>query len=160
MGVYRISRNIEASIIDRIEEVLTACSFTGVTVLKTFAQVYQEAKPIICVRVGDTLYPKVEIGTPSVVRDVEVFIDIFADNDGQRLDLKDCLTEYLKRNIDYYEYTITNGAVSGQVLSGRLRVSNLTDTLVNANTNKNDLDDYDKYRSLISMTVDLGQSEV
>ncbi len=160
MGVYRISRNCEKSIIDRIKEVLALCSFTGVSVEKTFAQVYKTAMPVICVRVGDTDFPRVEIGTNSIVRNIEVFIDFFTKTDGLRLDLKDCLTEYLKRGINYYEYVIADGAIASKILSGRLRVSKMTDTIVNVNVEKNTLDSYDRYRHLITLVVDLGTVEV
>ena len=156
---YRVSRNIEASIIDKIKDILTACSFTA-NVEKTFARVYGLSLPTVCVRVGDTDYNRAELGDNATIRNVQVLIDIFSTSDGQRLDLKDCVVEGIKRGIEYYEYTIVDGVIQSKIRNGNLRVSALSDTLINIGVNKNELDVHDRYRHLISLNCDLGRVEV
>ena len=101
---YRISRNIEASLIDYLNDALEAGGWS-VNVEKTFARVYSISLPSICVRVSDTIHEFVEIGDTATVRSPLVFIDIFATSDGQRLDLKDFLIEKLKDTITSVSYT-------------------------------------------------------
>jgi len=155
MSLYRTSRNIEASTIHEIELILIANSWSGVSVEKTFAKVYSLECPVICVRVEDTTHNKIEIGSNSTQRDVLVFIDIFAENDGQRLDLKDTLIESLKKNWTYYEYEIGSGAIKIKTQAGRLTVIDIRDTPINFDVNKNNLDVHDRYRHLLTFTVSL-----
>lgn len=156
---YRISRNLEASIIKFIEAQLVLASWTGINVTKTFAKVYSLSLPSICVRVGDTAHEKVEVGSDSTKRDAQVLIDIFAENDGQRLDLKDFLIDILKGGLVYNEYTIVNGAISEIVPNGRIRVLSISDTPLDFNTGKSDLDVADRHRHLLSLSVSTGEVE-
>ena len=56
MAIYRTSRSIEASIIDGINAILDANSWTNVNVEKTFSRVYDQTPPSVCIRVGDTTH--------------------------------------------------------------------------------------------------------
>jgi len=159
MGIYRESRNFEASVIKYIREKLVEANWTGITVLKTFAKVYEIALPSICVRLGDTIHTKVELGSDSTYREPQILIDIFAENDGQRLDLKDFLVSIFKSGLVFNEYTITNGVISDTTPTGRIRVLEISDTPLNFNTDKSDLDTKDKYRHLISLDVSTGKVE-
>ena len=87
---YRISRNLEASFIDFLETTLAESpySWTGINVIKGFAHAYELPTPTIAVRAENTVYDKVEIGSNSFTRTVQVFVNLFADSDGLRLDLK------------------------------------------------------------------------
>jgi hypothetical protein len=159
MGSYRISRNIEASLIEYIKEELATANLNNVNVEKTFARVYDIQLPTICVRLGDTLHPRAELGSNSTYRTPSVLIDIFATSDGNRLDLKDFLVDVLKHGFVYYEYTIANGQIQTKTENGRVQVLTIDDSTVNLNTDKNILDVHDRYRHLLSLTISTGKVE-
>lgn len=161
---YRISRNIEASIIDFLHTSLeeTPYLWTNINVIKGFSQVYTLTLPTICVRAENTDYDKVEIGSNSFERTVQVFIDIFADSDGLRLDLKDAIVDILKDGLVYNEYTITKSGRTSSASStpnGRIRIQKINDTALNFGTEKEKLDVKDRYRHLLTLTVTIGRIE-
>lgn len=156
---YRISRNIEASILRYISS-LVASDWSGVTVEKSFARAYTIKVPVICVRLGPSTHTKAEIGSDSTIRESQVFIDIMASDDGNRLDLKDYLVEHLKSGIPYNIYTIHNGEIESEVASGTLRVLKIDDKPIDFDTNKDKLDVHDRYRHMLTLTVSLGNIEV
>lgn len=166
MGIYRVSRNIEASIIQYIEDQLTAGGWTGITVEKTFKRVYDipvdtfNKNGAICVRVGDTTHTQAEIGETSTRRFPFVLIDIFASSDGQRLDLKDYLVSVLKGGMPYYEYETSGNTITSKTQNGRLRVTNIDDEEVNLGVDKSELEIHDRYRHLLSLSLSLGRVEV
>lgn len=160
MGLYRISRNIEASFIDYLKQNLQT-DWNIDRVEKTFARIYSMELPSVCIRVGDTIHSKVQIGDDSTARDVHVLIDIFAKSDGQRLDIKDYIIEIIKHGLIYYKYEIENGQIKGEPeADGRIRILTINETLVNFGTDKNDLDIHDRFRHLIDLTISLGKVEV
>ena len=150
---YRKKRCIEASCVDEIEQVLTDATYPGVTVEKGMARVYNLKAPIITVRAEDTFHNKIEVGAGSTRRETLVFIDIFADNDGQRLDLSDILIAGLKNGWNYYEYE--DKGETRSLKAGRLSVRTIADTPVNFDVDKSNLDKNDRYRHLISLRVAL-----
>ena len=160
---YRISRNLETTLLEYIDAQLTAGGWTGVGVEKTFARIYDIALPSICLRVQDTDHDPVEIGSDSTVRTVMVLIDLFGTSDGNRLDLKDFLISVLKGGCPYYEFVTTtsgrNSSVDTRTLNGRIRVLNIDDTPVNFEIEKSDLDNHDRFRHRIVLTISLGQIE-
>lgn len=156
---YRISRNLEASIIEYIERKLADNDWTGINVEKTFTRVYDQDPPTICVRVGATEHNSVEIGSDSTWRNPLILIDIFGSDDGNRLDLKDFLVEYLKGGCTYYEYTISNGATVNKNPSGKIQVTKISDTPINLDIEKDKLTIHDRFRHLISLSVRLGKVE-
>ena len=160
MAFYRISRNIEASIIEHINNVLFENNWQGVTVEKTFAKVYDSETPIICIRVGDTNIERAEQGSDAIYRTVQVYVDLFASSDGQRLDLKDFLIDELKAGLPYYEYAVEHNDVTQKTQRGRLSVSNIEDTTVDFNTDKSSLDKRDRYRHKLILTVSTYRIEV
>jgi len=158
MGVYRPSRNIEASIIEFIREEL-AGDWTNINVEKTFARIYDLKLPSICIRVGTTAHEKAEIGADSTTRTPQVLIDIFCTSDGQRLDLKDFLIEKLKSGLPYYNYTIVNGQIQSKVQDGRIRVLTIDDAPVNFEADRDALDVHDRHRHALTLGVSLGRVE-
>jgi len=156
---YRISRNMEASLIDYIKDELASASWNNVNVEKTFAKVYDIDLPTICVRVGDTTHEQAEVGSNSTVRAPFILIDIFAKDDGGRLDLKDFLVSILKHGCPYYDYTVVNGSIQSKVQNGRIRVTNIDDTGVDLGVDKSNLDVHDRYRHLLTLTTSLGRME-
>jgi hypothetical protein len=159
MSTYRISRNIEASIIDYIKDELFNGGFRNINVEKTFARVYSIQLPTICVRLSDTTHTKVELGTETTFRTPLILIDIFATDDGLRLDLKDFLISKLKSGMNYYEYTISVGQVANKNQNGRIRVLTISDTPVNFDIDKSRLDEHDRYRHLLTLSISLGKVE-
>ena len=156
---YRQSRNFEASIINYIQDQLET-SWSGVRVEGTFANVYEGSMPVVCVIAGRTQHPRVEIGSSSTRRDVQMFIHIFATNDGQRLDLKDFLISVLKGGCTYYEYIVSNGQVQNKTANGNIIVTSINDDPIDLLINKSSLDDKDRYRHLIQINVRTGKVEI
>ena len=167
MANYKQSRNLEASLIDFVTTELANAipPWTYVSTEKTFARVYDAEisgtnnKAIVCIRTSDTKHDKVEIGSDSTTRGVLVFIDIFASNNGQKLDLKDFLVSKLKLGCIYYEYITSGGAVQSKTANGRIRVLSIVDTPIDFNVVKENLDIHDRHRVLITMRITTGEVE-
>lgn len=163
MATYRTSRNLEASIIDFIETKLTEGSWSGVSVTKVYERAYTITLPVIVVRVEDTLHEKVEVGNNNTWRRPTVTIDIFATDDGNRLDLKDFLIDELKHGMTFYNYTTVksgrNTSVNTKTANGRITVLEIEDTLVNNETNKSELAVADRYRHLLTLQCMLSKVE-
>lgn len=163
---YRRTRNIEASLHQYIEEQLISGSWSNVSVVQTFSRVYSlpvggdSNKAVICIRSGATAHDKVEISSNSTRRTVPILIDIFAANDGQKLDLKDFLIAQLKSGCPYYEYTISGGSIDTKTQNGRIRVLNITDEPIDDVTPKNELEPHDRWRQLLTLDISLGQVEI
>lgn len=163
MGQYGISRNVEASTIDFLTDEINA-SWNRVIVEKTYARAYDvnmDENAVVCVRVGDTRHESVELGSKSTKREPFIIIDIFGQNDGNRLDLKDFIVKKLKQSWDYYEYTVENGQVTAKVATNYKLVAKrpIIDKELNSGTDKSKLDIHDRHRHLISVTLTLGKVE-
>ena len=165
MSVYRISRNLEASFIEFLHTILedSPYSWTDLNVIKGFAKAYELSTPTIAVRAENTVYDKVEVGSNSFTRTVQVFIDIFASDDGMRLDLKDCIVEILKDGLIYNEYTVTKSgrtATATPTPNGRIRIQKIDDKAIDFNVDdKSKLDVHDRYRHLLTLSVSIGRVE-
>lgn len=165
MGTYRQSRNIEATLIDFITNKLSCVGWSGISVEKTFKRVYdipldQFSKTgAICIRLSSTTHEFVETGSSSTRRIPLVLVDIFATDDGLRLDLKDYLISILKNGMPYYEYNTGSGSVKDKVQNGRLRIMDLQDEPVNFGVDKSELEVHDRYRHLITLTIRTGKVE-
>jgi len=165
MPVYRISRNLEASFIEFLETTLleTPYSWNDLNVIKGFNRAYELPTPTIAVRAENTVYDKVEVGSNSFTRTVQIFINIFGSDDGNRLDLKDCIIEILKDGLVYNEYTITKSgrtATSSATPNGRIRIHKIDDSPIDFNIDdKSKLDVRDRYRHLLVLTVSIGRVE-
>ena len=162
MATYRTTRNIEASVIDFLKSILES-TWTDVNVEKSFAKIYEIALPSICVSSENTVYNKIQVGDNSFERNVNIIIDLFCTNDGQRLDLKDTLIDGLKNGLPYYDYTTTKSgrttAVTSKPQNGRIRILTLTDNPVNIDVDKDNLDVHDRFRHRLSLTISLGRIE-
>jgi len=155
---YRISRNIEASIIDYLKGQFQA-DWNNDRVEKTFAKIYSIELPSICIRVGTTEHETIEIGNNATLRTAQVLVDIFGSNDGNRLDIKDWLISKVKDGFIYYEYVIEDGKVKSKIENGRLRVLDIDDSPINFDLDKNNLDKHDRFRHIITLTISLGKIE-
>lgn len=165
MPFYRPSRNLEASLIQYIQDQLEFDNWTNVTVEKSFNRAMNipidaaKGSAVICVRASDTNRSRFEIGTDNIVRKQLMLLDVFASSDGQRLDLVDFLGCTLKCGFPYYEYEVERGVVVNKIQYGRVTVLDLTDTPVNFNIDKASLDVIDRYRHSISFSVSTGKVE-
>jgi len=156
---YRPTRNQEASIIDYLKDCFEE-DWSGINVEKSFSRVYDQTLPVICVRLGLVSHSSVEIGTDSIYRSSQLLIDIFAKNDGQKLDLVDYIVSKIKSGFDYYEYVIENGITKSKTKSGRIIVNKPIEvTHINFSDDKDTLDEHDKYRSLITAEIRIGKVE-
>lgn len=158
MGAYRESRNIEISTKDFIIASLTSAGWTNVNTYLGWEEVSGTNLPAITIRSGITNHDRVEVGGFSTIRQVTLLIDVFAKNEGQKLDLKDFLISILKKSWTYNEYTITNH-VSTHVDNGEIICLNINETPVNLDSDKSNLDIVDRYRSLITLIVTTGEVE-
>ncbi len=154
---YRQSRNFEISTKDFIETEI-ASAFSNVNVYRGWAEVSGNNLPCITVRLGETEHPRVGVGSFATRREVTLLIDLFATDDGQRLDVKDFLISILKKSWDYEEYTVTGGS-SSSVVDGKIICVGISDTEVNLGTDKSQLDKVDRYRHLITLVVTNGKVE-
>ena len=165
MSKYRVSRNLEASFIEFLETTLleTPYSWNDLNVIKGFNRAYELPTPTIAVRAENTVYDKVEIGSNSFTRTVQIYFDLFTESDGFRLDLKDAIVEILKDGLIYNEYTVTkNGrtATSSATPNGRIRIHKIEDRPIDFNVDdKSKLDVHDRYRHLLVLTVSIGKVE-
>jgi hypothetical protein len=146
---YRINRNIEASIIDQIIELLEDDGWTGIRVEKSFSEVYKGALPCICVNSIEIRPVKKEIGSKLHIKYFTINIRIFGTSDGNRLDLSDWLFDKLENDLNYYTYNITNGEVSEKNISGRIIITKWFENKKEL-TNTENLSKEDRYRHLLS----------
>ena len=149
MATYRLERNTESSMIDKITSDLVTDGWTGIYVDKIFAEIYNGHFPSILINVSERPDRRLQIGSDVLSNYINIEIRIFAENDGQRLDLSSWLLEKMMSGVAYYTYTITNGVVSAKVLAGRISVLELT---INRKELKNtdNLAKEDRYRHLLN----------
>lgn len=149
MATYRASRNLEKSLIDFITAELLADNWTGIQVEKGFPQKYKGMIPLIGIEALEINKQTLEIGGKTKIKYRTIRIRIFADNDGQRLDLSDWLMEKFEdKNIPYYKYTITNGMVSAKILSGRIEILRELENRKELQNTEN-LEHEDKFRHIL-----------
>jgi len=165
MAFYRVSRNLEASLIDFLKQELEEENWTNISVEKSFARAYSLAMnmnngaAVLCIRASDTNRTRAEIGTDNVMRSELILIDVFATNDGQRLDLVDFILDELKSGFPYYQYQTGPNNVESRIQDGRCTIKNMEDRPVNFNIDKSSLELQDRYRHLISLQVATGKVE-
>lgn len=164
MAYYRQSRNLEASLIDFLEDRLEEEHWNNILLTKSFAEAAtlfnkNSGTAIICVRASDTNRKRFEIGTDNLVRSELILIDVLATSDGQRLDLVDFLIDELKIGCPYFEYQVEKSEIMSKIQTGRILFTNIDDKPVNFNVDKSALDVSDRYRHLISLTASTGKVE-
>jgi len=149
---YRISRNIEKSILDAISNQLTVDDWAGVGVEK----VYPETKQVPCILVQliSETSEDLELGSKTTRDYPLIMFRIFAVDDGQRLDLKDWLKDLIKNDFEYYEYVIDEGKIIEKNLKGKIRVRRITRN-EKEYENTEGLSNVDKYRHVIGVEVEV-----
>ena len=153
---YRTSRNLTASIVDFITAQLITDEWQGITVIKGNSKVYDTVPPVITVRLSDTDHLPIQIGDNSTTRETLLFLDIYGSNNGIGLveDIKEWLVSIIKNGIIYYEYVITNGVVFSKTNIGKISFLNIKDSPINFDTPKNELDVRDRWRWLVTATIE------
>jgi hypothetical protein len=165
MAIYRRTRNIEASVIDYIIAQLASASWTGIAVVKGFEEAYGLNLPVIAVRSESSVTNHGELGDNAEVRDYQVLINLFSTSDGQRLDLKDFIIDIMKVGCPYYKYITQKSSdgrstiIQSKTAEGRIRVLKIGDTSIKFDTEKSKLETIDRYRHLITLTVNRGKLE-
>ena len=149
MGAYRQKRNFETSTYDYIKANMVS-DWSSVNVYRGWGEVSGNNLPAVTVRSGVNVHGRVGVGSYATMREVTLFIDIFATGEGQGLDLTDYLVGLLKSSWDYKEYTVTAG-VSSSTTDGKITCKSLTDVPVNLTTDKSELDKMDRYRYLLTI---------
>jgi hypothetical protein len=145
---YRITRNAEASIVDYITTQLVTDGWVCRMELD-FSESYKGTLPCITVNADDRPDERREVGSDSLSNYFTVEIRVFANNAGERKDLRDWLLTKVMSGINYYTYVISNGTVSSKTLAGRISFIKI---LINRkelkNTDNTTL--YDRERHLLS----------
>ena len=159
---YRPSRNIVATLIDYFTTEIDL-AWSNIEVVNSFADAQSidiiPQKAVVCIRVLDTDYLEVEIGSELRYRKIFVVIDIYASGEGQRLDLKDFIISKLV-TMTYYEYVITSGVVSSKTATGKLILpSDIKDNIVNTNVDKASLPIQEQNRHRITAKLKLNKVE-
>lgn len=147
--MYRISRNLEASLVDFIIEKLTDDGWQDIRVEKAFLEAFKGTLPCIVVNALEIRPERLEIGGKTNIKYFTVNIRIFATSDGNRLDLSDWLFDLLEDDVAYYKYTITTGQVSEKTLGGRIEILRFFENRKEL-TNTETLEAVDRYRHLLS----------
>jgi hypothetical protein len=150
---YRESRNYEISIKDAIEKAFDVNNYLGINVVRTHSQVNAKTLPCVVYRILTTTHNRVEVGDASTYRVPTVIIDIYANNDGQRLDMKDILISELKKGIRLYEWEVVDGENVGKRQIAILIVKIVGDEELYPNAEKNALEKVDRYRHRITLDV-------
>lgn len=156
---HKKTANVLQSLISFVNTKI-ATEFSGVTVLSSFAEVYDQTLPVICVRLGNTTYEKAEIGGDSLIREINAFIDIFATDDINAMNMKDLLISNLKDGFVYNEYVTSGNTFVSTTANGRVRVLDLEDYSISFDSDsRNELDIHDRYRWIIILKMSLGRIE-
>ena len=154
--MYRLSRSIEASIIDQIQEALVDANWLNIRVEKAFARVYDKSTPCLLIEVTSRPMKTREIGSKKVFPDAEITMRFFAENDGQREDFTDWLigedAGLFLDTMDYYSYTIEAGETIIKDLKGKMRFTITQNRKEFLNTWTTDtVEKLDQHRQLIVM---------
>lgn len=159
MGTYRPNRNIEASFVDFLTTNLNN-DWTGVSVECAYSNISGDNLPVVLIRTSDTEHEKHEIGSSLTKRYPLILIDVYATDDGQKLDLVDYLVSKLKAGISYYTYIIVNKQVETKTLAGRINITSpVRINHVDLDVPKDQLDIVDRYHSLISLDCSINVLE-
>jgi len=158
MATFREQRNIEASIEDWLKEILIEHNWTNITIEKSFKKVYTQKFPVICMNITSTESVRKEIGNKVWINYYTLSIRIFGENDGQREDLTDFLSDKLENDVDYYEYKTREGQVVDKELKGRICLLKILRNEKEFSTSET-VEKEDRYRQLISVQCYIAKQE-
>ena len=157
MLAWQLYRNLENSLKDFLDTKITTDSVTDINGVKVPVRVgrkndndwtlpcisvYMESETLIPFEIGSTLKDDRQL----------IIIDIYATNEGERLDLAKWLTTTINDGWRYYSYTpnIATPESPDKVAGGLVNVDFLTNTRVNLGQNSDELD---AHRHRVSINV-------
>jgi len=116
--------------------------------------------PAIIIREGTSSYRDIEIGSRLYKRQITLYIEIFANNDAERLTLKDKVISLLRKNsIPIYDISAGEGEYVFGEPTDYMNVIDMTDYRIRLGEDLANLDLIDRYRHLINVTFDIGKIE-
>ena len=150
---FRTSRNIELSTIYYLETSI-ASDWSGITVVKTFKEVYASTipLPIVCVRLAETSTTRLEIGSSTIENRYLIVLDVFAKSDAQRLDLADYIKDKIKDGWVHYDHSHQSGDNTQLDRSANGR-DWITEWLSDGKVELGGADEKDKFRHSLSFLV-------
>ena len=147
------ARCIELSMVKYLTDQVNA-NWTGVAVIKDFLNAVDAPGPVICVQMLSTATQRWEIGSTTPKQQFTFVIDIFANSDGQRIDLDDFIVNTIMAGpIPYYDCTKDPGNSANILFTqngGMTVVRFLTDRRITALDNENI---ENKWRQSLSFVV-------
>lgn len=149
---FRPPRNVELSLIEYLKTEINA-AWSGVSTIKSFTQAYTTTLPVVCIRLREFPPIRLEIGSNTLLYDYNIVIDIFANSEGQKLDLASFIIDKLKDGCVYYDFSQTSGApeTMTKVANGRIHVK---DFLSNTSLDfGEDAHKWDQHRFFISVNM-------
>lgn len=152
---YRLSRNLEASLIDFFRVELVTDGWVGIQCEKSLKQ--EKIKtPCILIYCSDTDTQLKEIGSGKYLKFPTIIIRVFGTDEGNREDLADWILEKLEESITYYEYS--NGGNTKSAAMGDIIVRKITRNEKElANTSPELLEYSDRYRHNITISCFVGK---
>ena len=116
--------------------------------------------PAIIIREGTSSYKDIEIGSRLYKRQITLYIEIFANNDAERLTLKDKVISLLRKNsIPIYDISAGEGEYVFGEPTDYMNVIDMTDYRIRLGEDLANLDLIDRHRHLINVTFDIGKIE-
>lgn len=157
---YRITKNVEASIVDWLTEELKDSGWVCRVELD-FSEAYKSSLPLPCIVINadNNSDTRLEVGGNQLSNLFDIEFRIFATGESQRKDLRDWLRDKVM-NVDkdspisYYEYVINNDTdqVESKDEAGRISIIKI---LINRKElrNTDNIDSRDRSRHLLSFSV-------
>lgn len=149
MPSFTEPRNIELSWIHYLTTQINA-SWSDITIVKSFSQAYKSSMPVVAIRLRPIQHIRKEIGSIAEWNEYTISIDIFAESDGQRIDLAYFIAQQINSGCTYYEHSQTSGAPEtlSRVDNGYCILKSFyIDTPLDFG--EEGVDRYDKYRHVI-----------
>jgi len=116
--------------------------------------------PAIVIREGSSSYKDIEIGSRLFKRQIGFYIEIFANNDAERLTLKDKVISLLRKNsIPIYDISAGEGEYIFGEPTDYMNIIDMTDYRIRLGEDLANLDLIDRHRHLINITLDIEKVE-
>lgn len=162
---FRITRNIEYSILDYLKEQLEKYNWNNVDVLFRNRRTPQTQLPYVAIKYSNTNHNWVQLGDNSSYRTFTIILDLYCESDGQREDLKDTIIDFIKHGFPvnqyekyYAENTNAKIALSHPIGKAVLQSPPLEEE-IDLNLSKDQLAPADRYRHRITINCFTGQVE-
>ena len=149
---YSEPRNVERSVFLHLQNEFNT-KWTNINIVLSFKQAYKASVPVVCVREVNDDSTRLEVGSNSLVSDYLIVVDIFAKDEGQRMDLAAFVKNNIKDGCVYYTFS-NNPSNKKEVLQtqdGRITVRRfVTNTKVDFGDSP---ESHDRFRHSISFVA-------